>query len=232
MSAAATARIEALARHDRWRQLAYHLPMLQRSIERGEEHCPLTPAMERAARVKSFERDPWRKSPQSMRVPAGSKIAVLCPGPSLRQSWGGTGYATVVAVNSAALRVPSVPWVVSWDRAPAEAFASRASVGVLSQRRILARIPTGGLAAMDEGIIPEPLKHSASQFSKLGGIVLAAWLGASQVDVYGDDMIGAGSNGVADVGRWGREKACGEIVAKYLRDVHGVTVARVLSVPR
>ena len=45
-------------------------------------------------------------------------------------------------------------------------------------------------------------------------------------------MIGAGSNGSSDPSRWGREKACGEIVAKCLREFHGVTVARVLSVPR
>lgn len=233
MFGAAWAEAEAGARHEYWRALDYWLPEMQRAIERGEERDALTPAMLAEARARRFVRKTWQRAPSWLRLPAGAKAAVLCPGASLRQTWGGHGYATVIAVNRAAAAVPAVPWVVALDEAPLRAHGGQATLGVMSTKACLARVRPG-VSTLDESILPQPIRLAATQFSKLAAITLGAWLGAEQVDVYGDDMAGgAYCDGAAlasvDVMRWGRERALTRMVVRHLRDVEHVKVARVMG---
>lgn len=208
----------------------YH-SKLKRAVEEGRGD-PITEADMHHAWSVGYERDEWRQCPSLLRLPQGARVAILCPGPSLTTTWPASGYAATIAVNRAIKVVGWASWLVSWDSAPLRAHAERARVGVLGKREHLAGLDCQGFTA-DQSILPPPLTHHALGYSKLGALVLAAWLGAEEIHLFGDDMHGGtycDGERVIKSGnvRWAQETELGASVALWLRK-RGITPRRVFD---
>ena len=202
---------------------------------------PITPEMATHAKRCGYQRSEWATAPPGLALPKGmseaskTRVALLCPGPSLRRSWPSSGgYLATIAVNRAIHAVGGADWLASWDVDTVKAYADSARVGVLTNSKNVGHVD-GSKARITEAMMPHAVKHLASSFSKLGALVLAAWLGAEEIHIFGDDMQGETycdgepvSRG--DVARWTREATLGSGVAKWMQKVRGIPCSKVLSV--
>jgi len=202
---------------------------------------PITVEMAAHAKRCGYQRSEWATAPPGLALPKGmseaskTKVAILCPGPSLRRSWPSSGgYLATIAVNRAIRSVGGADWLVAWDADPVKEHATSARVGVLTSSKYIAHVDSSK-ARITEAMMPHAVKHLASSFSKLGALVLAAWLGAEEVHIYGDDMQGGsycdGETVIrGDAARWTREATLGSGVAKWMQKVRGIPCSKVLSV--
>ncbi len=145
------------------------------------------------------------------------RIAVLCPGPSLATTWSSIRwpYDLRIAVNRAILHHPCEWWSVG-DWTTLQDVDGRPSVGICAQDDTV-RLTHGGsliplmrtppmLVAWSE--LPQPYPG----YSMVAAIALAAHLGGTQIDIYGDDKHGvkdwdgmaAGANRGEE--RWAKER--------------------------
>ena len=161
------------------------------------------------------------------------KAVVLCPGPSLPSTWpdADSGADVVIAVNRAASF--GCDWLVAYDGSALRANYQHAKVGCLSLGtgakwlRHLKRHPE----VLADGEIEMP--DVAHTFSINGALALAAHLGATEIEVHGDDKVGRayfdGALGNSTSGgRWTRERVAQDVVESWLA-ARGVTVATVRS---
>jgi hypothetical protein len=166
--------------------------------------------------------------------------AVLCPGPSLPDTYPGPeSYPLVVAVNRAAIEFRSdvfacldFPLALSlWPEVPARVWLTCAASAQSLARRHLIRT-----AVTVEGLdsfcpVPDWRLYTAP-----AAVVYAASEGATQVDIYGCDLRGvedfdgvqAGENRTER--RWARERGIWAAVTEWLAG-RGVEVRRVSSGP-
>lgn len=167
------------------------------------------------------------------------KAAVLCPGPSVNQTWKSRdGYECVAGVNRAVHRAPCDLWVsldpTPFEQLPVHWFTSEATARTLKG---CGRALTGG--AIDEverhfDTIPHDMGGAAwCTFTSTAALVAMFLRGAKQIDVFGYDATNAPdfdgaslhtNNRNAD--RWDHEATCWRIVTKWLEE-HGCTVTRI-----
>lgn len=162
------------------------------------------------------------------------RAAILCPGPSLARTWtSGLAYDVRIAVNRAILHETCHWWSVG-DWTTAQDIAGRPTNGIVSQDDTIRFIRGGSLIPADR-TPPQLLKWSElptpnPAYSMIAALGLAAHLGATDVDIYGDDKSGekdwdghtAGKNRGDE--RWARERT---VLAKALM---GLAVSHNLSV--
>jgi hypothetical protein len=138
-------------------------------------------------------------------------VAILCPGPSLSQTWVARTqqYNLVIAVNRAIL-FERCDWWSAGDWTVVKEIAKRPSVGICStseSTRVMTKEP--GLQYVPWSDLPIP--HPG--FSMVAALALGAMLGAKSISVYGDDKTGDkdwdGTRAGVDRGaaRWQRETA-------------------------
>ncbi len=137
--------------------------------------------------------------------------AILCPGPSLSQTWASRSkqYSIVIAVNRAILFQPC-QWWSAGDWNVVESVKARPSVGICSTAESTRVMPKeAGLQYVPWNELPIP--HPG--YSMVAALALGAMLGARSISVYGDDKSGDrdwdGARAGADRGdaRWQRETA-------------------------
>lgn len=150
-------------------------------------------------------------------------VAVLCPGPSLADYIiPSSSKVHSIAVNSAADIHGGCDWLVAFDKPMLSRMASVPRVGVLT------REPNVGLSEHartigDRSVVPESLRRVSTHYSKLGAILLACWLGANRVLVYGDDMDGGTyADGSKMTGtyslRWKHERKLTDLTLAWVRE--------------
>jgi hypothetical protein len=153
--------------------------------------------------------------------------AILCPGPSLPETWPKgehpRGYDVVIAVNNAAEHAPC-DWWSAQDHGPLKNFKARPLVGICTSGANCDTL-VGDRPWMPGGMSTEELDAltiAASNrlvhedaprrggWSTCNAIILAARLGARCIDLYGDDKSGRVyfdglENKATKPGRWARE---------------------------
>lgn len=142
-------------------------------------------------------------------------VAVLCPGPSLPDSYGGGPYDAIVGVNRVVTAYPCTHWVAI----DARLHESIKPIG--DPARITSKSQCGNIIAKRYG------------FSSLTAIAYAAHeLGAGVINLYGHDMDGYGEfDGDGDYRdkrtdeRWRHEKEGYDMLVEYL-DRRGVKIKR------
>lgn len=178
------------------------------------------------------------------------RVAILCPGPSLRETWpeGGRldGFDLVLAVNNAAEWAPC-EWWVSNDAHPLKTYQGKPSVGICTNGAN-AETLTGDRSYLPPAVTHEDLdalKVVASHrlthekapriagWSTCSAIILAARLGARYVALYGDDKQGnAYHDGLINKGskpsRWERETKNQSTLVRTL-GASGVEVVNIRS---
>lgn len=155
------------------------------------------------------------------------KVAVLCPGPSLAQTWPKgerrDGYDLVIAVNNAAEHAPC-DWWSAQDHGPLKTYAGEPSVGICTsgsnEESLMGDRPWLPKAISNDRLdelhvlASHKLVHEDAPrkggWSTVNAIILAARLGAKTIDLYGDDKTGdTYFDGVVNrgskPGRWERE---------------------------
>lgn len=162
------------------------------------------------------------------------KAAVLCPGPSLTTTWTEPHqYDLVVGVNRACQHTECA-YVVAMDKETVAELAPLGNPTVVTtlQSHELARSKAKLLNIAD---VKNWFRQSGTfHFSATNAVITAAYLGATDIDVYGADMHGtADFDGIElerfrrSDARWQRERSLfGRIVTLLAQ--RGVTVTRVL----
>jgi hypothetical protein len=124
------------------------------------------------------------------------KVAVLCPGPSLKKTWNPKNpYQVILAVNRAAL-VQQPHWWVAGDWMYLKDTAAKPITGYCTIRDVVRILEDGTLLPKErmpakfECVAWEDLPFQRS-FSVVAALGLACHLGARDVHVYGDDKNGA-----------------------------------------
>ena len=150
--------------------------------------------------------------------PSPARVAaVLCPGPSLSETWPGSErYETVLAVNRAAELEPP-DWLVTSRREP---IWPRGAAGTF--------VTTGDAPLR----FAKPERDCVGTHPTTAAVALAAWLGHGVIHVYGDDRAGAqrfdGTTCNDDPARWRREGAAFSALEWNLAQV-GCRVERILT---
>lgn len=167
--------------------------------------------------------------PGSLRLPPHASAAVLCPGPSLTETWPKTPlwHDIVIAVNSA--RSLGADWWVTGRALQAEDEPEVKGVLALADDQS----PREGLHVLDRRLFTTQERcNVVRRHARNGAIWLAAWMGAKEVYVYGDDQEGSehfdGSRANDTPQRWRREDDFAMRIARHL-GAEGVAVKRVLS---
>lgn len=169
------------------------------------------------------------------------KAAVLCPGPSLIEFRGGTGYGAVIGVNRAAAYTPCDWWVICDEQTFAMCVPLGSPSVVCDQdclARLLRKYPrSADYAWLDREHDWPPRKGPCRwwRFSATSALVLAARLGATHVDCYGVDWRGAcdwdgytHSGQCRTVTRWADERQVWQSTVDTLAE-RGVTVERITT---
>ncbi len=138
------------------------------------------------------------------------KVAILCPGPSLVRTWPSEHvYDCFLGVNRAVLAAPCDWWVAGdWmylKETPAQPRIGYCTIAdVIRHIREDALIPAERLSPSAQFVAWEDLPFQRT-YSTVAAFGLAAHLGATRVDVYGDDK-----SGTADFdGREGENRGLG-----------------------
>jgi hypothetical protein len=165
------------------------------------------------------------------------KTAVLCPGPSLANTFAGReGYGLVAGVNRAVHRAPCDVWV-SLDPAPIEAIPLTLVTMDATAHQIARRVgPDVRVDTVETESLRTPFDIggcSWATFSSTAALVAMFTRGAKQIDVYGYDATNAPdfdgaslstNNRTAD--RWAHEAQCWEAVTRWLAE-RGCSVNRI-----
>jgi hypothetical protein len=182
------------------------------------------------------------------------KVAILCPGPSIRFFRGGA-YSQLIGVNRAVLLYRCDWWAVSDRQIIFQAFDD----GIDYQPKIFTRSDNKKhMAASGRPVVREYFNQCHKKwyedpdlkprfqnvgehkcnwplFTATAAIVLAKRLGAKQIDIYGADMRGTrdfdgfegeGYNRTED--RWDTERTILNRLTAWMAD-HGTTIRRVLG---
>lgn len=170
------------------------------------------------------------------------KAAVLCPGPSVAQTYRGRGdYSSVIGVNRAVWRDPACDWWVATDdgpfnQLPVKWFTARANADTL---RRIGKVMQGGTLAeyeaeWESNRVPFDLGGASwGTFSMTAGLMRAYLDGAKQIDLYGYDATDAADfDGVnlptntRDAQRWEHEATVYRIVERWLAE-RGCVIRRI-----
>jgi len=167
--------------------------------------------------------------------------AVLCPGPSLRETWlGRKRYDQVIAVNEAAAVIHEGWWLFHDAKAFRFSDAASHQLRLVSRASVLNRLAKDpGLAAAIasfRGVYLADLflpKRMPRDFSAMGASCLAVALGATRIDMYGADWRGSASfdgceRGIRDAERWAIEAAVMQSLFSWLHRRFSVCVRRIL----
>lgn len=178
-----------------------------------------------------------------------TSAAVLCPGPSLRETWQPLHrrYAVTLAVNTAIL-FSRTDWLVSHDEGPLVG-GRKPRLGIVTKKDRVADIHAGrieipgGIEGVEIVTSDDVLPHhddcvGPRQWTRLSAIAFAAYLGCTEIDVYGDDRSGdvywdgtpMNRNGTNPqlAKRWTREGEKSAQLMAFL-DERGVRVVNALS---
>lgn len=180
------------------------------------------------------------------------RVAILCPGPSLPEVWPKgerlDGYDLVLAVNNAAAHAPC-EWWVAQDPGPLKDYEGRPTVGILTNGA-QAETLNGDRSFYPNGMTDADLDrlhvlasnkmtHAKAPrragWSTTNAIILAARLGAREIDLFGDDKSGNRYfDGVENKGtkksRWERELRDQSDLCERLESA-GVTVRNIRPEP-
>lgn len=167
------------------------------------------------------------------------KTAILCPGPSLSQTFKTRdAYAAVAGVNRAVHRAPCDVWV-SLDPSPIEAIPLQwfTTENTIHNLQASGRLFRGGKLSTVEATfeqIPSDMGGACwDSFSSTAALVSMFLRGAKSIDVYGYDGTNAPDfDGAAlhsnqrGADRWANEAHVWEVVTKWLSD-RGCEVRRI-----
>jgi len=205
----------------------------------------------RRQRADAERREAWTVEAVRARQRTNSFAVVLCPGPSLADTWkrepGAQGRPFLTIAVNGAINFTRCDWLVALDREPLRQARSPRE-GILTKREKRIELQAGGLS-LKAGALPElvwstdvlPHRHDcagALRWSRLAAITLAAHLGATSIDVYGDDRTGSTywdgedmplsvEGALVRPDRWEKEAKDDADVMAFLRE-RGVDVTRVL----
>lgn len=176
--------------------------------------------------------------------PAGRKIAVLCPGPSLRTFPAVRHrYDLRIGVNRAVGHVPCDYWVML-DAPVFERVCPLGFPRVMSPmsqwREVLGKASLSAAARKHQHMVPESVRASLPRevvrwesWSSTAAVALAYHMGATRIDCYGMDWEGkADFDGAThptdcrDADRWRRERKC-FIEMRVALGQRGVKLARI-----
>lgn len=156
------------------------------------------------------------------------RIAVLCPGPSLPRTFKhDQPYDVLIGVNRAVL-FTSCDWLASFDASTVKALATP-GMKVFTRASCLPQDETLEAVAV---WYPCVKLSDAGMFTACGALLLAAALGANDIDVYGADWSDApdfdGRHSEGDwrvAERWRRERVVWDKITRVLAS-QGIHVDR------
>jgi len=214
--------------------------------------------------VSSYEQPkPGAKPPEGVVLVepgSGSKrVAVLCPGPSIKVTWPpvipaepGAAlmsspplYDLTIAVNNAIAHHPA-DWWCCQDGGPLKKYHGQPRVGICTSRSQANSIRAGefhpnvdsmdGLVVLESGVINHHDVPRVAGWSMTNAIMLACRLGAKSIDLYGvdhdgDEYFDGPMNKRGLDNRWAREARDLEAVTAHCEAV-GVTVTRIRPQPQ
>jgi hypothetical protein len=167
--------------------------------------------------------------------------AICCPGPSLRETWRGReGYDTVIAVNRAALVVECDVWaaVDYWPTIKENHAAILGNPALFTSATtwgdIRGKFREFTLKATAEDVEQWFGRRLARRRTMPLSLMLAGFIGATHVDIYGDDKTPApdfdGHKNEDTMlhrnpGRWADEQADCDAITAFL-NARGVQVCR------
>jgi hypothetical protein len=175
------------------------------------------------------------------------KVAVLCPGPSLREAWRSKWagqYDKVIAVNRAAIGY-QCDWWVFLDAWIFCSFGLPYKPQIFTTRACASKIKRTGdntdrFMGHDRTWVDDcrpngPVGGNWSTYSSTTALMLAATLGAKELRLFGADMTGTREYDnyptdkfTRDESRWKRERELFETVTGFLARSYGCNTHRML----